>query len=281
MSQPNQEQIEFWSGIAGDRWVAAQEMMDRTIRPLGDAALRAAALAPGLRVLDVGCGCGDTTLAAARAVGPSGHVTGVDVSPQMLARARERAAAERGAAPMTFAFGDAATADLPTVERIVSRFGVMFFADPIAAFTHLRGALAPGGRMAFVCWRAMAENPWARIPTEAVATVLGPAAKADPTAPGPFAFADAARVRGILASAGFGDVATAPFDAPLTWTTGDTDQELRETFVRVGAAARRLVDVPDAVREPAIAAILAALAPYRRPTGLVLDGAVWVVTATA
>ena len=273
----NQEQIDFWSGVAGQRWVAAQEEMDRTIRPLGDAAMAALDLAPGLRVLDVGCGCGDTTLAIAERVGPSGRVLGVDISEPMLARARERAAT---VPTVEFQFADAANTSLGTVDRIYSRFGVMFFDDPVAAFRNLRSPLAPGGRLAFVCWRPLAANPWARLPLEAVNAVLGPPpVPATAYAPGPFAFADASRVRSILGDAGFQDVAIEPFDAETQWTSSTSDEALRETFVRIGPAARRLVDAPEDLRERAIDAILDAVRPLLRPEGLVLPAAVWVVTA--
>ncbi len=275
----NQEQIDFWSGVAGERWVSAQREMDRTIRPLGDAALTALDLTPGLRVLDVGCGCGDTTLAIAERVGPAGRVLGVDVSEPMLARARERAKTAPGA-PIEFDFADAASTPLRTIDRIYSRFGVMFFDDPVGAFRHLRSALAPGGRIAFVCWRPLTANPWAHLPLEATVSVLGPAPTAPaPDAPGPFAFGDAARLRAILGYAGWKDVSIEPFDTELQWTTSDDDEALRETFVRIGPAARRLVDAPEGLRERAIAAILEALGPYRKPTGLVMPAAVWIVSA--
>ncbi len=274
----NQEQIDFWSGVAGQRWVAAQRDMDRTIRPLGEAALTALDLAPGLRVLDVGCGCGDTTLAIAARVGPSGRVFGVDVSEPMLARARERAKDAPGA-PIEFEFADASSTPLRTVDRIFSRFGVMFFDEPVGAFRHLRSSLAPGGRIAFVCWRPLTANPWARIPLEAAVSVLGPSpTQPAPDAPGPFAFGDAARLRAILGYAGLHDVAIEPFDVDLSWTTDGSDEAVRETFVRIGPAARRLVDAPDDLRDRAIDAIMEALLPYRSPSGLVMPAAVWIVT---
>jgi hypothetical protein len=137
-----------------------------------------------------------------------------------------------------------------------------------------------GGRLAFVCWRALADNPWARVPAAAVASVLGPpATPPPPDAPGPFAFADDARVRAILLAAGFADIDVTPFDAELQWTDSDRDEDLRDAFVRIGPAARRLVEAPEHLREPAIAAIIEALAPYRHPTGLKMPAAVWIVSA--
>jgi len=266
-SQANAEQISFWNGTAGERWVAAQEAMDRTISPLGEAAMEAAAIAPGHRVLDIGCGCGDTTLALTRRVGPRGAVTGMDVSAPMLARARERAIAE--GLPAEFVLGDASRAPLPEADRVYSRFGVMFFDDPVGAFTHLHRALLPDGRLAFVAWRSLAENPWAKVPLDAVNSVLGPADPPPPDAPGPFAFADADRIRAILGEAGFRNVDVRPLDLDLTW----------QDIVRIGPAARRLADAPDELRERAIDAILARVRPLLDERGLVLGSGVWVVTA--
>ena len=266
----NDEQIAFWNGTAGERWVVAQEQMDRTIGPLGDAAMDAAKLVPGLRVLDVGCGCGDTTVAlAARGARP----TGVDISAPMLARARVRAP------DLAFIEADASTSPLPEVDLVFSRFGVMFFDDPVGAFAHLRGSLATGGRLAFVCWRTLAENAWARVPLEGAVSVLGPADPPPVNAPGPFAFAKESRIREILDAAGFSDVRVVPHDTDLHWALDTSDAAVRDTFVRIGPAARRIVDAPEDLREPAIQAIIDAVRPYATPAGFVLPAATWVVTA--
>src|SRR5919202_367006 len=183
----NTEQIEYWNGTAADTWVAQQERLDRQLDPLGRAALRVLAPRPGEHVLDVGCGSGQTTLQLADAVGPDGRVVGVDVSSQLLAAARRRPR------PANVAF-EQADAQTYAFERpfdaIYSRFGVMFFADPVAAFANLRRALKPGGRMAFVCWREEAANPMMTVPMAAAAKHLPPLPPPaqDAHAPGPFAF---------------------------------------------------------------------------------------------
>ncbi|MFM8411336.1 MAG: class I SAM-dependent methyltransferase, partial [Alphaproteobacteria bacterium] len=155
-SGPNAEQIDYWNDMAGPKWVALQESLDRQIGPLGAAAMAAADLQPGERVLDVGCGCGATSIELARRVAPGGAVLGVDVSTVMLEAARA-AAGRAGAEGLEFANADAQTAPLTPAgfDVVFSRFGVMFFADPTAAFANLRRALRPGGRLAVVCWHAI------------------------------------------------------------------------------------------------------------------------------
>jgi SAM-dependent methyltransferase len=274
----NRDQIAFWNGTAGERWVAAQESMDRAIGPFGLMAMDAAEIALGMRILDIGCGCGDTTIALGRRVGPTGAVTGVDISAPMIARAKERAKAE--GLPLQLAVADAAVAPLPIVDRIYSRFGVMFFDDLVGAFRHMGEALAPGGRLAFVAWRTLGENPWAKLPADAAASVLGPVASPPAAdAPGPFAFAKADRVRAFLTAAGWSDIEVTPRDHHLTWTGLDDDVALRMQFLRIGPAARRLADAPPELLEPAIEAILGKLRPLVVDRTLTLPGGVWVVTA--
>lgn len=270
----NDEQIACWNGPAGDQWVELQDSMDLTLRPLGEAAMDALDLRPGHRVLDVGCGCGATALALAERVGPEGRVVGVDVSQQMLARAQQRAAGR----PIELILGDAAQLPLPEVDRLFSRFGAMFFADPVAAFTHLRKALCEDGRLSFVCWRSPSDNEWFRLPMEALSRVLGPPEPADPLAPGPFAFADRDRTSRILADAGFQDVAIEPLDRPVRWTATGDEAELRDKLVRIGPAARRLVEVEPELRERGIEAIVQALRPQISPDGWWANAAAWLVT---
>ncbi len=198
---PNLEQIRYWNELAGPKWVASEAMLDGQIAPLGSKAIERARLAAGERVLDVGCGCGQTSLQLADKVGPRGSVTGIDLSAPMLERAQARAAG-LGLANVRFLNADAQTTPLGSAafDLIFSRFGVMFFADPTAAFANLRASLAPGGRVSFVCWQELKLNPWMRVPLLAAAQHIPLPAPAAPDAPGPFSFAAPARVRGILAS---------------------------------------------------------------------------------
>ena len=204
MSIANTEQAEHWNtgpGVA--HWVANQARYDRMHAPFTALILDAAALRPGGNVLDVGCGCGGTTLAAARLVAP-GQALGLDLSGPMLARAQADAEAA-GLANAVFQQGDAQVHPLEpaTFDTVISRFGVMFFADPVAAFANIRSATRPGGRLVFACWQPLAANQWMLVPGAALAEHLPPPAPAPADGPGMFAFADPDRLRPILAAAGW------------------------------------------------------------------------------
>src|SRR5258708_6239747 len=216
MPADNSEQIAEWNGALGQRWVAKQQETDRIVAPFGDAALKTAAPQSGERVIDIGCGCGDTSIEIARIVGPAGSVLGIDVSEPMLEVARAHSALAN-CAHLAFCEGDASEAALPAnTDLLFSRFGVMFFSQPSPAFSHLRKSLRTGGRCVFVCWRAPRDNPWAMTPLSAARMAMGVTPPpADPAAPGPFAFADGARRRGILSGAGFRRIDVQRLDAAV------------------------------------------------------------------
>jgi SAM-dependent methyltransferase len=273
---PNAAQITYWNATAGPIWVAMSDALDSEIRPLGLAAMTALAPQVGERVIDIGCGCGDTTLELARRVGAGGSVLGADISAPMLDVARRRAG-EAGLAQASFVQADAqAHAFAGDADAVFSRFGVMFFADPAAAFANIRRGLKPGGRLAFVCWRPLPENPWMTVPFAAAAPLL-PAAPPppDPLAPGPFAFADPVRVRGILVEAGFADIAIDPHDEKVGW--GDLEQSA-QVSLRVGPLGAVVRDNPQ-LAGPIEAAVREGLRPYLTETGVLLDSATWIVTA--
>ena len=269
----NAEQIDYWNGAAADIWVAQQERLDRQLEPLGRAALRALAPGPGEHVLDVGCGSGQTTLQLGDAVGPGGSVVGVDVSSQLLAAARRR----NELAQVAFERADAQTHafDQP-FDAIYSRFGVMFFADPVAAFANLRRALKSGGRMAFVCWRAEAANPIMTLPMTAAAKHLPPLPPPqDPDAPGPFAFADSARLARILEAAGFRSVAIAPHDEPIG---GNDHAGTLELALHLGPLGRYLREHPER-HAAVIDAVRDAIEPFIVNGIARIPSATWIVTA--
>jgi SAM-dependent methyltransferase len=281
MSEANPEQRTYWNEQAGPIWVANQARLDEQIRPHGELALAKLAPAPGERVLDLGCGCGETTLALAARVGAEGFVLGVDLSVPMLARARERAA-EAGLRQLEFAAADAQTAALGEArfDAAFSRFGVMFFAAPELAFANVRRALRPGGRLAFVCWRAVAENAWVGVPMTAAAALLKLPPPPAPDAPGPFSFADAGRVRRILEAAGFEAVELEPANLAMTPAGGDPDRAA-ELFLDVGplGSALREAGAGPALREQVREAVRKAFEPHVRAGRVALGSAVWLVQA--
>lgn len=273
---PNAAQIVFWNEAGGAAWAGAAEALERQILPLGEAALAALGPRPGERILDVGCGAGATSLALAEAVGPSGRVVGVDVSRPLLAIAEARGAA---VANLRFVEADAQTHafDHGGFDAAFSRFGVMFFDQPVEAFANIRQALRPGGRLAFVCWRALAENGWMRVPLAAAMPLLPPMPPPDPEAPGPFALADAARLEAILGAAGFAGLAIRPHDAEIGGNDLDTTVALMLKVGPLGAVLREEPELAPKVE----GAVRDALAPHVRDGAVWLPGAVWIVTARA
>lgn len=279
-ASPNAEQIRYWNETSGPKWVARQAALDGQLAPLGRMVADRLAVAPGERVIDVGCGCGESTLELARRVGPGGHVLGVDISKPMLARAGERAAAE-GFGQVTLLEADAQSHPFPAggFDVVYSRFGVMFFADPVAAFTNLRRALRAGGRLGFVCWQSLPENPWMLVPLQAIVGLVPLPPPPAPDAPGPFSFADRGRVTGILEAAGFAGVALEDLRMPLTIAGGADVDRAAEFAVDLGPLASALRDADPGLRPRVQAAIADALRPYAGPGGVALQGAAWIVTA--
>ncbi len=277
---PNAEQITYWNDAAAEKWVRHNDLLDRQLGELGAQAMERAEIHAGERVIDVGCGCGATTLDLAGRVTASGSVLGVDISTPMLARARERAQAER-LDYVRFENADAQTRAFPAAafDLVYSRFGVMFFVDPEQAFANLRKALRPGGRMSFVCWRPLAENAWMAAPMRAAAQVIALPAPADPHAPGPFAFADPERVRRLLAGAGYAAIDFVPFDIDLTIADGSLDAAT-DFLMQLGPTARALVGQPADALPRVSAAIRAALEPFHGPQGVRMRFAAWMVRAT-
>jgi SAM-dependent methyltransferase len=275
----NADQIAYWNAVAGETWASLQDRLDHQLEPLGRRGMRELQLAQGQRVLDIGCGSGQTTLALAEAVGAKGAVLGVDISQPMLEVARRRAGAN-GVTNARFEQADAQTEPFEAggFDVAFSRFGVMFFADPVAAFSNIRSALKAGGRLSFVCWRAQMENPVMTVAMAAAAPFLPPMPPpSDPHAPGPFAFADPERTRGILKDAGFTDIDAVPHNEKVGG--GNLDQTL-ELSLRVGPLGTFLRENPEA-RAPAVAAVRQALAAHDGPDGVKLDSATWIVSARA
>jgi SAM-dependent methyltransferase len=282
MSIANTEQAEHWNtgeGVA--HWIANQARYDRMHAPFTALILAAAAPRPGQHVLDVGCGCGGTTLAVARLVAP-GQAAGLDLSGPMLARARSDATAA-GLANVMFEQGDAQVHQFgpATFDVVISRFGVMFFADPVAAFANIRSATRPGGRLVFVCWQPMAANQWLLVPGAALAEHVRPPEPGSGDGPGMFAFADPDRLRPILAEAGWRDVEITSERASILVGGGGSVDDAAE-FLRTASTGRTMLAGADtATAERAIASVRAALSPYADADGVHLGAAVWLVQAVA
>jgi SAM-dependent methyltransferase len=282
MSIANTEQAEHWNtgpGVA--HWVANQARYDRMHAPFTALILEAAALRPGGKVLDVGCGCGGTTLAAARLVAP-GQALGLDLSGPMLARARADAEVA-GLANAVFQQGDAQVHPLEpaSCDTVISRFGVMFFADPVAAFANIRSAIRPGGRLVFACWQPLAANQWLLVPGAALAEHVRPPDPVPGDGPGMFAFADPDRLGPILAAAGWRDVELTSEHASILVGGGGTVDDAVE-FLRTATQGRTMLAGADAATASrALASLRAALTPYADAGGVRLGAAVWLVQAAA
>jgi ubiquinone/menaquinone biosynthesis C-methylase UbiE len=274
------DQIAFWNQDGGAQWTRRQESWDVTLAPVSDAVLDRAAVQPGQWAIDIGCGCGATVLELARRVGAQGRVLGIDVSKPMLARAQERS---RALPQVRLTEADATTHEFErgAYDLLFSRFGVMFFPDPPKAFTNLRGALKPSGRLAFACFRSPKENPFMMTAYAAVADLVPPLPKMAPEDPGPFAFADEARVRRILDAAGFKEVALEPVNLDLDVGSGKGVDEAVINALEIGPSARALREQPPELRAKGEAAIRQAFAAKEKNGRIPLTAAIWIVTAKA
>ena len=275
-SSSNIAQIEYWNTKAGETWAKFQEALDRQIQTLGLAAMDTLRPEKGEHIIDIGCGCGQTSLDLGSRVGAAGSVVGVDISKPMLEVARRR---PRSAPNLrvTFELFDAQSDVLGhgRFDAAFSRFGVMFFSDPVVAFANIRRSLNPSGRLVFVCWRPLNQNPWMREPLDAALPLLPPIAPFDPMAPGPFAFADAGRVQSILDEARFGSVKVGPFDAAIG---GANLEQTLQLALNVGPLAAALRESPERA-ETVANAVRDVLSKYATPNGVLMPAAVWIVSA--
>ena len=255
----NAAQAEYWNSAAGQRWTDRQDHQDQVLQPVSDRLLAAANPRSGDRVIDVGCGCGATTLDFAARVTPDGEALGLDLSEPMLARARERALP---GLPARFVLADATVHALAPgkADLVVSRFGVMFFADPARSFANLRKGLKPGGRLVFACWREAKRNPWMTLPLREAGKHAPPLPESGPEEPGPFAFADEARVRRILGEAGYAEIVLTPQELDLDIAAGRGLDTAVASALAIGPTSRMLDGQSEEVRAAAVADIRAALA---------------------
>jgi ubiquinone/menaquinone biosynthesis C-methylase UbiE len=274
----NADQIAFWNGPAGEHWTERQPAQDILLGPVSQALIDRAAAKAGERILDVGCGCGATSIALAERVAPSGFVLGVDISVPMLSRARQLSPKNL---KLDFVLADATVYpfDPASFDVLVSRFGVMFFAEPAVSFANLRKALRPSGRVAFACWREPRENPWMMAPLQAVYQHVPKLPQQGPEDPGPFAFASEERVNRILSEAGFSAIAMEPCNLSLDIAIGRGLDAAVETALQIGPASRALDGHPEEVRAAATRSIRETLTPFLRGDSVPLPASIWIVTA--
>lgn len=262
------------SRAAVSSFVTHYHRYDRMMAQLGPRMLDAAALGPGDRVIDVGCGAGTVTLEAARMVGPRGAAVGIDVDSHAIALADQRSRFA-GIDNVGFIEGDAGAFPFPdgAADAVVSRFGVLHFDEPSEAFANLHDALRPGGRLSFVCARGRERNEWASVPARVVAEVFG---DPPPSSSGPFAFSDPGLVEALLSSARFVDVRLESIDVSVS--IADDIDDAVEFFANTDGRAIRA-----ALGSSALTRVLDALArelrPYAHADGVWLGMSVWLVTA--
>jgi ubiquinone/menaquinone biosynthesis C-methylase UbiE len=276
----NADQIAYWNGPGGQRWADRQQAQDILLAPVLDILIDRARPKAGERIIDVGCGSGATTIAFAQRIGPSGHVFGIDISGPMLARARQSAPAKL---PVDFVLADATVYpfDPGSFDLLASRFGVMFFADPVLSFANMRKALRPSGRLAFICWREPRENPFFMAPLQAVYKHVPKLPQQGPEDPGPFSFASEARVHRILGQAGFSEIAMEPRNLSLDVAIGRGLEAAVRSALEIGPAARALEGQAPEVQAAATNSIREALTPFAKRETVPLPASIWIVTARA
>jgi ubiquinone/menaquinone biosynthesis C-methylase UbiE len=273
----NTDEYEAWNGDSGHRWVADADRRDRVLAPVADALLAAADLATGEGVADIGCGCGATALAAARAVGPTGAVYGIDLSEPMLDVARRRAEAS-GLSNITLVHGDVQTHRFPARSDVaISRFGTMFFADHVAALTNIRHGLRPASRLCLATWQPLAANDWLTIPGTALLR-YGDLPEAETSGRSMFAQSDPESVTSTLLAAGFIDPQPEPVE--VTLVIGTDIEEAVDYLAGTGPGRAAIEAVPADRRPAALHAVRAALANHTEPDGVHLGAAIWIITAS-
>lgn len=272
MSESNKTQIELWDGRVGEKWVAHQSSLDAMLSHVTTELVSRAGNISGLRLLDIGCGTGETCI---HWLTGGANVTGVDISSPMLALAEKRTDSKA-----TLIKADASTwaSDTP-FDLAVSQFGVMFFDDPKTAFKNIATNIRTGGRLLFACWCPPSENPWATTPINSIRDLLPDMPTPDPHAPGPFALADATRLQHVLEEAGFTNINIEFFNFPVRMALEGGVTAAAHFATQVGPAGWALAEASDELRTKAIERIKTALAPYEKNGAVTLTGSAWIVEA--
>jgi SAM-dependent methyltransferase len=273
----NAGMIAYWNGSGGNAWIARQEAQDRGIVIITETLLAHAALQPGERVIDIGCGTGNVTVEAICLVSPTGQLLGIDISEPMLERARARLSSTGN---VTLVHADATVYPFPEAafDAALSRMRVMFFAEPAKSFANIRRALRPDGRPAFACWRGLDENPWVAVPL-AAARAHAPEEPIGTDGPGPFSFGSEAHVRGILDAAGFVEPAFEKLDLDRDLGQGRGLEHAVAFAMRSGPVSRLFAGAPAEAVDLATEAVRQALTPFARGDRVPMAAAAWIVTA--
>lgn len=280
-----QEQLEYWNGESGQRWAEQDALMARLLQPVGEALLDHAGLDQCHHVVDVGCGGGSQSRMLAKRLSADAKITGIDISEPLLAVAKGNNSQVENTASIEYLLADAEEYNFPTAQfdGLFSRFGVMFFSDPIAAFTNLRKSLSDEAKLAFACWQAMEKNDWVRIPIEIAMqyVTLPDNMVPDAEAPGPFALAREERIRGILLQAGFNNIEVVSHLQEVRLGESSNLQESIREMADIAPVQRLLVGQDESVKEQVYKALETNMAQYYQDGAIVLPGAIWFVTATA
>ena len=281
MSEVNKNQRDFWSGKGGDIWVERQNAMDTMLSPLGEAALNKLNLNEGENVLDIGCGCGHTTLNIAKRISPDGQVTGLDISKPMLKRAKE-SANEMSISNASFNCVDVQTDDMgeEVYSAAFSRFGVMFFEDPVAAFCNINKSLITGASLSFVCWQSPALNPWQSLFIEAVKKYVD-LPSPPPRSPSPFAFMESEYVSSILEESNFQNIMIEGHEAEVNMFSGRSLSDSVKDYISINpVVSGMLKDSTEQEKTEIINSAIEAFSPYYSAKGLMFPSATWLVTTT-
>ena len=281
MSEVNKNQRDFWSGKGGDIWVKRQNAMDTMLSPLGEAALNKLNLNEGENVLDIGCGCGHTTLNIAKRISPDGQVTGLDISEPMLKRAKE-SANEMSISNASFNCVDVQTDDMgeEVYSAAFSRFGVMFFEDPVAAFCNINKSLITGASLSFVCWQSPALNPWQSLFIEAVKKYVD-LPSPPPRSPSPFAFMESEYVSSILEESNFQNIMIEGHEAEVNMFSGRSLSDSVKDYISINpVVSGMLKDSTEQEKTEIINSAIEAFSPYYSVKGLMFPSATWLVTTT-
>lgn len=280
---PNAEQIEYWDGEAGQGWADRDQQMQKTLGPIGARAIETAAVQAGERILDIGCGCGGTSFSLLDETGESGHVLGVDISGPMLkvatARAQQLPESLQGAIAFEQADASVYPFEAGSFDLAYSRFGVMFFDDPPAAFANIRSALKPGGRLVFICWAPVPGNEWITVPMGAALEHLPAPEPMPPNAPGPFGLSDPEYLQEVLAAAGYSNVEVTPFQPLMRFGHDMPRERVADFFIDAGPVSRLVAEAPPELTEAVRAAISEAIMPFYDGETVNFNASCWVVTA--